>query len=65
MQSQQDTVARVCAICEKTITEFEWMMDLFREESSEEESNRKVEWVHTCCAKQAIQRWLLKKRNCL
>lgn len=61
MESQQDSVTRTCVICDKPITLFDWMMDLFREESSIEGSNKKVEWVHTVCAKHAIERWLIKR----
>ena len=39
----------------------QWMLDLFREESSR--GDGEVEWTHESCARGAIQSWLMKKRR--
>jgi hypothetical protein len=61
MAYRQDKIPRDCAICTRTIKEYEWMLDLFRTESAVAGSTLRVLWVHEKCAQEAIQRWLVKK----
>ena len=61
MTYRQTTVERKCEICQKQIEKDQWMLDLFRTESSLEGSKVKLCWVHEDCAKEAIQTWLKKK----
>ena len=60
---RQDSVPRVCSICEKHIVEDELMIDLFREESSAESSGITLEWAHFRCVRQAIETFVKKRRE--
>ena len=61
MTYRQTDVERKCEICQGPIEEDQWMLDLFRTESSLEGSEMKLCWVHEDCARSAIQTWLKKK----
>lgn len=58
MTYRQDTIARNCSICKKTILQMEWMLDLFRAAEG-----RIIEWVHEDCARSAIETWIRKKEE--
>lgn len=59
MHRCEDNCSRECKICIKPIEKFEWMLDLFREESAR--GGHQVAWVHVACARKALQAWILKK----
>ena len=61
MTYRQDSVERRCEICYQTIEVGQWMLDLFREESSQEGSAVKLCWIHESCGRKAIEAWLRKK----
>ena len=61
MTCRQNDVEKRCEICQKPIEKDQWMLDLFRQESSQPSPNVCVCWVHENCAREAIETWLKKK----
>lgn len=61
MTYRQDLVERICQICQKPIEKDQWMLDLFRQESSQPGASMRVCWVHADCARSAIETWLRRK----
>ncbi len=61
MAYRQDDEPRRCEICLEMIDQNQLMLDLFRKESAQENSEQKLVWVHESCSKSAIEKWLKKK----
>ena len=58
---RQNDVERKCEICQKPIEKDQWMLDLFRQESSQPSPSVHVSWAHEDCCRTAIETWLKKK----